>query len=256
MLAGLLDEGIDLRSADTIIGTSAGSFVGTNYASGADWEQVFARQAHAAQDEPVLRTDPAVSQAWQEAFRLGAGNAEAIGRAFGTVARRFPSTVAPEVRRAAIRARLLTDTWPATMRVTVTDAETGELVLLGPDSGVAIETATSASGAVPGIWPSVRIADREYVDAGMVSAANASLATGHDVVVVLAPMPAGYGGIPSAQDDVDRLNKDAIAALAVPDEESRAAIGPNPYDPTRAGPAAAAGRRQGRAFAASLREIW
>jgi NTE family protein len=256
MLAGLLDEGVDLRSADTVIGTSAGSFVGTNYSSGADWDEVFAAQADAADHEPVLRTDPAVFQAWQEAFRTGEGNAERIGAAFGAIARRFPAPVKPKVRKDAVRARLRTSSWPETMRVTVTDADTGELRLLGPSDGVDIETATSASGAVPGIWPSVHIADREYVDAGMVSAANASLATGHDVVVVLAPMPIGYAGIPSAQDDVDRINEGAAALLASPDEESRKAIGSNPYDPTRAAAAAAAGRRQGRAFAQQVKEMW
>lgn len=256
MLAGLLDEGVDLRSADAVIGTSAGSFVGTDYASGTDWELVFARQARAADHEPVVRTDPAVYQAWQEAFRLGAGDPRAVGAEFGAIARRMPAPVSPALRAAAVRARWSTDAWPPTLRVPVTDAETGELVLLGPDSGVPIETATSASGAVPGIWPSVRIAGREYIDAGMVSAANASLAAGHDIVVVLAPVPDGYAGIPSAQDDVDRLNDQGTAVLACPDEQGRAAIGPNPHDATRSAVTAVAGRRQGRLFAASLKTVW
>jgi NTE family protein len=60
VLAGLFDEDVDLHSADTVIGTSAGSFVGANYASGTDWEALFADQAHAAAHEPVMRTDPDV----------------------------------------------------------------------------------------------------------------------------------------------------------------------------------------------------
>jgi NTE family protein len=256
ILAGLLDEGVDLRNADTVIGTSAGSFVGTNFSSGADWDEVFAAQAHAAEHEPVMQTDPALLQAWQEAFRTGQGNAEKVGAAFGEVSRRFPSSVSVEARRDTVRSRLRTNLWPETMRVTITDSLTGELKLLGPADGVDIETATAASGAVPGIWPSVVIAEREYVDAGMVSAANASLAAGHDVVIVLAPMPAGYAGIPSAQDDVDRLNDNATAVLAAPDEQSREAIGTNPYNPARAEAAAAAGRQQGRALAAQVRDIW
>ncbi|MCS5717679.1 patatin-like phospholipase family protein [Herbiconiux sp. CPCC 205763] len=256
VLAGLLDEGVDLRNADTVIGTSAGSFVGTNFSSGADWDEIFAAQARAVDHEPTMKTDPAVFQAWQEAFRSGQGDAAKIGAAFGEIARRFPSPVPTEVRKDAVRSRLRADRWPETMRVTITDAVTGEIKLLGPGDGVNIETATAASGAVPGIWPSVVIAKREYVDAGMVSAANASLAAGHDVVVVLAPMPAGYAGIPSAQDDVDRLNETATALLASPDEQSRDAIGSNPYDPTRASAAAAAGRQQGRALAAQIRDIW
>jgi NTE family protein len=69
-------------------------------------------------------------------------------------------------------------------------------------------------------------------------------------------MHSGYAGISSAQDDVDRLNETAAAILAVPDDASRTAIGTNPYDATRAAAAAEAGRAQGRAFAARVRDIW
>jgi NTE family protein len=256
MLAGLLDEGIDLRAADAVIGTSAGSFVGTNYSSGIDWETVFSQQEVAAEHEPVVHTDPAVLAAWQDAFRTGGGDARRVGASFGATARAFPSPVDPSARRSAIEARLMTRTWPENMHVAVTDALTGELRLLGAEAGVPIETATSASGAVPGIWPSVTIDGRDYIDGGMVSPANASLAAGHDVIVILAPMHSGYAGIPSAQDDVDRLNETAAAILAVPDDASRTAISTNPYDATRAATAAEAGRAQGRAFAARVREIW
>ncbi|MFF7047979.1 hypothetical protein ACFY94_06340 [Streptomyces griseorubiginosus] len=90
----------------------------------------------------------------------------------------------------------------------------------------------------------------------MVSAANAVLAAGHDRIVVLAPMPEGHAGIPSAQDDVTRLSRSAQTVLATPDATSRAAIGPNPYDPARAKPAADAGRQQGRALAPAVGAVW
>ncbi|MFE1207003.1 patatin-like phospholipase family protein [Streptomyces sp. NPDC058762] len=256
VLAGLLDQGVDLRDADMVIGTSAGSFIGTNYTSGTDWEALYADQAHAGDHEPVMRTDPDVYAGWAEAFRAGAGDFEAVGAGFGRVARKFAPGVDTETRRGVVRARLRTDKWPTNMRVTVTDADTGRLEMLGPDSGISIETATAASGAVPGIWPSVPFNGHEWIDAGMVSAANATLAAGHDRIVVLAPMYEGYAGIPGAQDDVDRLNQDACALLAIPDEDSREAIGPNPYDPHRAQAAAEAGRRQGRALAADVKALW
>jgi NTE family protein len=256
LLAGLLDEGIDLRTADTVIGTSAGSFVGTNFTSGTDWEALFADQARAADHEPVVRTDPAVYEGWAEAFRSGAGAPEAVGAGFGRVARKFGANVSPRMRQAVVRARLRTEQWPATMRVAVTDADTGRLELLGPEAGISIETATAASGAVPGIWPSVHFGGREWIDAGMVSAANAILAAGHDRIVVLAPMPEGHAGIPSAQDDVARLSQSAQTVFATPDDTSRTAIGPNPYDPARAKLAADAGRQQGRALAPTVAAVW
>jgi NTE family protein len=256
VLAGLLDEGVDLRGADTVIGTSAGSVVGMNYTSGTDWEALFTDQAHAGEHEPVMRTDPGVYEGWIEAFRAGAGDPEAVGAGFGRVARKYGTGVDAETRRAVVRARLRTTQWPANMRVAVTDADTGRLELLGPDAGISIETATAASGAVPGIWPSVPFNGREWIDAGMVSAANATLAAGHDRIIVLAPMYEGHAGIPSTQDDVARLNDSARAFLAIPDDASRDAIGPNPYDPSRAHAAAEAGRHQGRANATDVKALW
>ena len=134
LLAGLLDEGIDLRTADTVIGTSAGSFVGTNFTSGTDWEALFADQARVADHEPAVRTDPAVYEGWAEAFRSGAGAPEAVGAGFGRVARKFGANVSPRTRQAVVRARLRTEQWPAAMRVAVTDADTGRLELLGPEA--------------------------------------------------------------------------------------------------------------------------
>jgi NTE family protein len=142
------------------------------------------------------------------------------------------------------------------MRVAVTDADTGRLELLGPESGISIETATAASGAVPGIWPSVKFNGRKWIDAGMASPANATPAAGHDRIVVLAPMYEGHAGIPSAQDDVASLNDSAQAVLVIHDDASRDAIGPNPYDPHHAHAAAEAGRRQGRVIAAEVKALW
>lgn len=259
VLAGLGDEGVDLRDANIVIGTSAGSFVGTNYASGVDWAEVFARQARVTETEPVMRVRPELYEAWVNAFRAAGPDRRdfrAIGAGFGHVARSFPVTMDSKARRDVVRGRLFTDVWPASLRVTVTDADTGELCLLGPDAGLPIEVATMASGAVPGIWPVVRHNGREWIDAGMVSPANAHLAKGHDRIVVLAPMPASGPGTPSAHDDVARLNESAVAVLATPDEESRAAFGENPYDPGRAAAAAESGRRQGRVFATHVAAIW
>ena len=256
VLAGLLDEGVDLREADVVIGTSAGSFVGANFASGMDWDEMIARLSRMPETEPLIQTPPAVYAGWVEAFTSGAGDFTAVGAGFGRVARQFPSPIDPEVRRAAVRGRLFAQNWPDALRVTVTDAESGELRLLGPDAGVTLEDATMASGAVPGIWPSVRFDDREWIDAGMVSPANAHLATGYDRVVVLAPMPSSGEGTPSAVDAVARLNESATAVLEIPDVAGRAAFGPNPYDPARAVAASDQGRRQGRAFAERVAAIW
>jgi NTE family protein len=91
--------------------------------------------------------------------------------------RAFGSPVAEAARRAAIAARLPIHEWPrCRLLVTAIDAETGELVRFDERSGVALIDAVSASCASPGLWPSVLIDGRRYVDGGIRSRTNADLA--------------------------------------------------------------------------------
>jgi NTE family protein len=90
----------------------------------------------------------------------------------------------------------------------------------------------------------------------MVSSANERLADGYEQVIVLAPMPIGYGEIPGVEDDVAAMKERASVCLLSPDEGSVLAIGPNPYDPERRGPAAGAGRLQGVRMAPTVAAMW
>jgi NTE family protein len=90
----------------------------------------------------------------------------------------------------------------------------------------------------------------------MVSAANARLAGNYMRVLVIAPMPKGHAGIPSAHQDVEAMRATAKVELITPDPQSVQAIGANPYDPARRGPVAAAGRSQGRQAAAGVTDLW
>ncbi len=104
--------------------------------------------------------------------------------------------------------------------------------------------------------PLEQFGGRAWIDGGMVSTANARLAGGYDRVVVIAPRPDGYGGIPGAAQDAATLRAHAQVLLVAPDEHSVAAVGPNIYDPARRGPAATAGRAQGASLAATVAQIW
>ena len=90
----------------------------------------------------------------------------------------------------------------------------------------------------------------------MVSAANARLADNFARVLVIAPMPKGHAGIPSAQQDVEAMRATAKVELITPDPPSLQVIGPNPYDPARRGRVGAAGRGQGRQAAAGVTDRW
>lgn len=255
VLTGLLESGVDL-GVDAVFGTSAGSFVGTALAAGADFDQLYAAQQAPAVDESTTKASRAVVAAWGWAFLRGLGNPERVGIGFGAVARRFTPQVSVADRRRTVQARLYTLQWPQTLRVAATDADTGVLTVFDRHCGYPLVEVVSASGAVPGISPMVRFGGRTWIDGGMVSAANARLAERFDRVLVVAPMPKGHAGIPSARRDVEAMRATATVELITPDPRSVRAIGRNPYDPARRGPVAAAGRRQGREAAPRIVDLW
>ncbi|MFJ2646077.1 patatin-like phospholipase family protein [Streptomyces sp. NPDC087420] len=255
VLAGLLEAGVEL-GADAVFGTSAGSFAGAALAAGADLGQLCAAQQAPAVDESTTRAPRLLTAAWGWAFLRGRGDPERVGAGFGAVARRFRPQVSVEERRRTVLARLPTMQWPSTLHVAVTDAESGVLTAFDHTCGHPLADVVSASGAVPGISPPVRFGGRTWIDGGMVSAANARLADGYARVLVIAPMPKGHAGIPSAHQDVETMRATAKVELITPDPQSVQAIGPNPYDPARRGPVAVAGRDQGRRSATRVADLW
>lgn len=256
VLAGLAAAGIDWRKATSVIGTSAGSFVGAAVASGYDLERLLTAQLVADENEVGTTASEATMQAWWAALEEGGEDPRKVGAAMGRISKANPEPVPEAVRRRVVASRLVTTDWPAVLKVTAIDADTGELKLFDRHSGVALSDAVAASGAVPGIWPLERFQGRSWVDGGMVSTTNARQAAGHDTIVILAPMPAGYGRIPGATADAEALAENADVQLITPDEHSVEAIGPNPYDPQRRAAAALAGRAQGKAVAHQVSKLW
>jgi NTE family protein len=245
VLNGLAEDGVDLL-ADAVIGTSAGAFVGTALAGGADLAAVFDAQHRSAPDETFVRLPRAVLAAWIWAYLRGFRNPERIGAALGSVARRRRPLIDADQRRRTVEARLATQDWPATLRVTAIDLDSGQLRAFERSDGYPLLDAVSASGAVPGISPPVNLGGRRWIDGGMVSSANTRLAEGFDEILVIAPLPHNHGGVPSVRHEVERLSAHRSVHLIVPDEASRAGIGPNIYDFSRRAAAADAGREQGR----------
>lgn len=256
LLAGLRAAGVDLSTADAVIGTSAGAFVGAALTSGHDLERLFTAQSRPNDQEVSAVAPEEVVTAWYDAFATGGTDPQKVGVAFGRIGKSHPAPVPLADRRAVVQARLTTTEWPPNLRVTAIDADTGLLHVFDASSDVSLLDAVSASGAVPGVWPLERFAGRSWVDGGMVSTANARLAEGHERVVVIAPMPDGYGAIPGAAQDVAAMSTHTRALLVAPDQDSVTAIGPNIYDPTRREPAATAGRAQGTRLAAILANLW
>ena len=101
------------------------------------------------------------------------------------------------------------------------------------------------------IAPPTTINGRRYMDAGVLSGTNAHLASGYDLVIVLAISREGPGVM---SDEVEKLRAEgARVEVVVPDARSAAAIFPNILDLAKRALAAEAGRAQGAEMAAMVR---
>jgi NTE family protein len=256
VLLGLRDAGVDLvADADLVVGTSAGSTVAAQVLSGTDLAELDAVQQGDEHQEITPELDfGLLATIFSELAGGRLPDQEARAR-IGALAL-TAETVDEATRRAVIEARLPSHDWPARrLLVTAVDALTGELAVFDAASGVSLVDAVAASCAVPGVWPPVSIGERRYVDGGVRSTANADLAAGHDVVVVLAPLS---GPAASTLDpEVAALRSGGATVVVVAtDPDAAEAMGLNPLDPDLRRPSAEHGRRQGLAAAEAVGGSW
>jgi NTE family protein len=257
LLLGLAEAGVDLGAASLLVGTSAGSVVAAQVASGVPLEEMFARQVVSASGEI------GASIGWTYGLRLlwvwllAGGNPARFRTRVGALAR-AARTVPEQDRRAVIAARLPVHEWPdRPLLITAVDATDGTFVVFDREASVPLVDAVAASCAVPLIWPPVTVGSRRFVDGGMRSAANADLASGFDRVVIIAPQARGGGPIPGPSSQTDALRaQGARVVLVTPNADSVAAIGSNVLDPSRRAPSAHAGREQAGSDAAEISAVW
>lgn len=265
VLKGLRDGGVDPATADLIVGTSAGSIVGTQVRGGVSLDRLYAEQTAASDGrvEAAIGQDleklTAIFTRWAQAPAM----TEQICAEIGALA--VAAKTAPEEDWLnAIGARLPDRTaWPeGALVVTAVDAESGAFRTWDRASGAPLTEAVASSCAVPGMFPPVTIHGRRYIDGGVRSGTSVDLARGHDLVIVVAPIgasPQGIGGIARRQLDaeVDGLRAaGSTVEVILPDAAAQEAFGPNLMDPSRRGPAAEAGLRQGSETAARLASLW
>ncbi len=247
--------GVDVRTADLAVGTSAGSTAAAQLWSGVAVDALVARQLDPATTEVLPEMDlDVVIRIFMEAADPSLTPQERCARV-GAMALEAP-TVTEAVRRKIVAARLPSHEWPEQpLLITAVDASDGAFVTFDRTSGVSLVDAVAASCAVPGVWPPVTIGDRRYVDGGVRSVTNAYLAADCAQVLVLSPLPSEQ--TPAARREVTNLCEEGCdAVLLEADEEAQAAMGPNPLDPSKRAVAVEAGRRQGAAWLDDVRRLW
>jgi NTE family protein len=224
----LQEHGLDVSDADVIVGTSAGSVIASYLASGWDMADFY---AYAQGRHPDAESDPEeqrreigriftpLSRTRAERVRRGLGSLFAAAASRGYLrpvlgGGRIPASVLrhafPSGLYSTTESRIrfsddLPQQWPRTgLYIGTVDLYTGQRVAFGHPSAppASLPEAVLASTAIPGVFPPVRIGDRQYVDGGVASATSLDLATddGCDAILCVAPLGYRNDGVVAARE--------------------------------------------------------
>ena len=262
VLKGLRDAGVDLTSADLIVGTSAGAIVGANLVAGASLDDAYTRQLAPTPPAPardvgaLMRARAALQRSEDpNTAPSAAGMDTAALVRLGKLA--LDARTEPEASRlATVRSSYLppgADWSERELKITTLDVATGELVVWSRHSGVPLVEAVASSCAAPMVAPPTTINDRRYMDAGVMSGTHAQLATGYALVVVLAVARPGTSLGPLEAEVASLRAGGSRVELVLTDAAAAAAFFPNPLDITKRALAAEVGLRQGAELASTVR---
>ena len=254
ILAGLARAGVDVTDAETVVGTSAGSVVGSQVTSGRTLDDLYAEQLAPPDAEIGGRLGRLAALKLVPPYVLPGSGRDKLRRV-GTLALKTHPPGSAD-RETVIRSRLPVHDWPdRDLRITAVEAETGRFTVFDRDSGVDLVSAVAASCAVPTVWPPVAIDGHHYVDGGMRSTANLDLVVGAERVVVLAPLPRSFSRRTSLRAQLEKVAPREWSVIT-PDAEALADFGRNLLDPAKRGDAARAGLRQADDLVDEVAHVW
>jgi NTE family protein len=169
----LKQGGVDLATADIVVGTSAGSIAGAVLSGGRLWRlsgelDIFGHFPKLfAELVPAMKANE--SQQRARAMAVNARDAapatiRAIGRA--AMAARNPDDAAGYAR--TMRHLIGGGAWPSSaLHTTANDCYSGERLVVSRDAGIPIETACAASSSLPGSMGPTWLKDRFCMDGGI-----------------------------------------------------------------------------------------
>ena len=266
MLAALHEAtGWDSRTAEIIVGTSAGSIAGTSLRAGLAPKDMLARQegrAISAEGRRILaKVGPPRAIKLESTVgrpRAAADVARTITRA---AARPFSARplalIAGLLPEGSLGTEMIVEgvgglmtEWPKKpLWICAVRQSDGRLVAFGRDGKPSLASAVAASCAIPGFFKPVDIEGERYVDGGVHSPTNASLLRQEklDLVVVSSPMSISGRTIRLTLDqpvrrwarllldgEAIRLRRSGTHVLAFqPTAEDAAVMGNNAMDPRR-----------------------
>jgi NTE family protein len=264
VIAGLADAlGWDPAGVRVLVGTSAGSLVGTQLLHGRTVDELVEGQQGAAGGEVPLAPELDLAAlgeifgTWTACDEMSAEVARTIGQRAASAA-----TVGEDEFVASLGSMLGGLDWPAAdLRVTGVSVETGARAVWTSASGVALERAVAASCSVPGMFPPVRVGEGTFVDGGVWSGSNADvlLGSGVDAAVFVGPLvgETGLGRVCGLALERERklLADEGIPLFDVVPGERFATFGQDLMNPAHRAAAVDVGRADGEEAAARLEDV-
>lgn len=268
--AGLEAEGVRLGDAERIIGTSAGSFVGAQLASGRSAGSLFEAQVALGERDAEERAagKPASAERmpkpdltplmalFMKPMAEGETHTDRM-KAFGALAL-ATQTISEQAYIEGFGRALAGQSWPERFACTAIDAHSGTFRLWDRTAGAPLSAGVASSCSVPGIFPPITIDGRRYIDGGVRSATSIDLARGAKRVVALAVV--GRLGremqMARIEAELKDLEPQGEGLLIVPDEASLDVFGMNLMEAKDRAGIARAGYAQGKREADRVRRFW
>ena len=264
VVAGLADAlGWDPAGVQVLVGTSAGSLVGTQLLQGRTVDELVAGQRSAVGGDVPLAPELDLAAlgeifgTWTACDEMTPEVARAIGQRAASA-----GTVGEDEFVANLGSMLVGTEWPTgDLRVTGVSVETGERAVWTSLDGVPLERAVAASCSVPGMFPPVSVGDRRFVDGGVWSGSNADvlLGTGVEAAVFVGPLvgDTGLGRVCGLALERERtlLAGEGVTLVDVVPGERFAAFGQDLMNAAHRAAAVDVGRADGEDAAARLKDV-
>jgi len=191
-ISTLAEGGVDLTTADVVVGTSAGSILGTlltsgRLAQGANIFKWFGENPEYMSQLIVVNTGAESQLRARKLQQSTKSHDQQSIQAMGRAAMAAKNAPAKNYQNALQQVVGPMD-WPSpVMHTTANDCYTGERLVVYPDSGIPIRDAMSASSSLPGMLGPTWLADHVAMDGGISrSGTHADLMAGAKVVFVIA----------------------------------------------------------------------
>ncbi len=265
-LHGVQRRGVDLRRAELVVGTSAGSIVASILTAGrlhrfATKVDLLAKvPSLVAALAPTAELHPSQVRA-RDTFALATDAESTTIRSIGhaALAAQAPSAAATQRNIGFVMGvRKWSDT---SLRVSTVDAYTGERLVLRAEHGLTLPRAAAASAAVPGLFSPVQVGDRRCMDGGVSGTGlHSDLVAGSARAIVVSLVGGATShpaGMTSAADgqlaEIDHLRASGTAVhVAGPSSVSPEQL----MDPTQLSAALELGEERAEADAAALLDLW